>query len=422
MVDYIIRKAERFFRFDIRYILANSFWIGSGKVLATLAAFFLSVLYARYLPKAVYGDYRYILSVLSIAGIFAVPGIGTAMARAIARGFEGTFRHGGRFIFLASFGISIVGIGCALFFFYNGNIYLGWGFALCALFFPFVEGMGNWRNYYDGKRLFKEKTVLNTIDQLAYTICMAGAIGAIIFLKLDAGTSLLILLLAYTLGEGLPNIVFFLQTLKKIPKNAPGEPGALRYGLHLSIANIPATIANYLDVVLLYAFMSPAAVAIYSFALALPEQLKSYLGIVTDISFPKLAVQSQNAESLRDLKKTLVTKAIKASYVTCAIVLAYIIAAPLIYSTFFPRYTEAIYLSQIFALSLVLFPFGVFNTALKAEGDMQKIYGYNVIAPVIQIAALVTLIPPYGLWGAVSARMIGRVANHILPLLFFIKK
>ncbi len=422
MVDRLIRKAERFFQTDIRYILANSSWVATGKAFATLTAFLLSILYARYLPKAVYGDYRYILSVLSIAGIFAVPGIGTAMARAVARGFEGTFRRGGHFIFLASFGISIISIGCALFFFYNSNTYLGWGFALCALFFPFVEGMGNWRSYYDGKKLFKEKTLLNTLDQLVYTVFMASAIGAIVLLQLDPGASLLILLLAYTLGEGLPNVIFFLQTLKKIPKNAPEEPGALRYGLHLSAANIPATVANYLDVVLLYAFMSPAAVAVYSFALAIPEQLKSYLGIVTDISFPKLAVQSQNAASLRDLRKTLIMKAVKTSYVTCVIVLIYIATAPFIYSIFFPRYTEAVYLSQIFALSLVLFPFGVFNTALKAEGDMQKIYGYNVMAPVIQITALVTLIPSYGLWGAVSARMIGRIANHILPLLFFIKK
>lgn len=419
MINYIIRKAERFFRVDIRYILTSSSWIAAGKIFASLIAFALSIAYARYLPKAVYGDYRYILSVLSVAGIFAVPGVGVAMARSVARGFEGTFRRGGKIIFLASFGISIVGIGCAIYFFYAGNIFLAWGFIITSIFIPLVEGLGNWRNYYDGKKAFKVKTILNTIDQLSYGFFMLLGVGIIYVFELSTGPSLLVLLIAYSLGEGLTNAFFFVQTLKKIPRNAAQEPGALRYGLHLSLANIPATIANYIDTILLYTFTGPATVAIYSFAIALPEQIKAYLGIVADISFPKLAQTTQDTRALAHLKKTLIRKTIRASIVTLGIVVVYIIAAPLIYKIFFPRYVESVLYSQVFALSLVLFPFGIFNTALKAEGNVKKVYVYNIIAPIVQITALIIFVPVYGLWGAIIGRIFGRIINLLLPLFFF---
>ncbi len=56
---------------------------------------------------------------------------------------------------------------------------------------------------------------------------------------------------------------------------------------------------------------------------------------------------------------------------------------------------------------------------MKAAGDIKKIYIYNIVSPLIQIAALALLIYPYGLWGAVAGRIIGRAANIMLPLLLF---
>ena len=61
----------------------------------------------------------------------------------------------------------------------------------------------------------------------------------------------------------------------------------------------------------------------------------------------------------------------------------------------------------------------MFNVALKAEGNVSKIYTYNIIAPVIQIMALVLLIPTFGLWGAIIGRSLGRLVNLFMPFLLF---
>ncbi len=421
MIRYTVTKIERFLGVDLKYILKSGSWITVGKILGSFIAFLLSIAYARYLSKSVYGDYRYILSVLSIAGIFALPGMGTAITRAVARGYDGTFRSGGRLIFFSSFGITIIGLLLAVGFYVNGNTSLAWGFVIASLIVPFVEGLGNWRAFYDGKKAFKAKTILNLCDQLFYALVMLLGIGMILFFNTHGPTSLLILLAAYSLGEGIPNIYFFLRTLKKVPRDAPTEAGSISYGLHLSLTNIPSTIANYLDAILLHSFIGPGALAVYSFAIAPPEQLKALFSIIPDIAFPKLALRTSESTGNTELKRNLDKKIFRSTIITLFITGLYIAAAPFIYNVFFPAYTKAIMLSQVFALSLILFPFGIYNTALKAEGNIKKVYVYNIAAPTIQIVALIVLIPFYGLWGAIWGRIIGRLANHLLPLFLFKK-
>ncbi|MEK7630437.1 MAG: oligosaccharide flippase family protein [Patescibacteria group bacterium] len=412
-----MNKMERLFGFNVSYLARGSFWLSLGQLATMSSAFFLSIAYARFLPKSVYGDYRYILSALSIVGIFALPGIGTSITRSVARGFDGTFRQGSKYIFFGSFGISLVGFGIASYFFITGDTTLAWGFIIASLVVPAVEGLGNWRAYFDGKKEFRAKTILNIIDQLFYFCSMAMAIGAIFYFRLSPASSLLVLLAAYSLGEGLPNIFFYLQTLRKIPKEVSIEPGSIHYGLQLSLVNIPATVANYLDAVLIHMFLGPAALATYSFAIALPEQIKSLLGTFADVTFPKIAAHPDTV----GLQDTLLKKALRATAISALIVLLYIIAAPWIYQLLFPRYIESVLLSQVFALSLVIFPFTIFNTAMKATGDIKKIYIYNIISPLIQIVALALLIYPYGLWGAVAGRIIGRITNIMLPIFLFQK-
>ena len=417
----VFKTLSRAFETDAEYLAQGTFWLTTGKVVGMAASFLLSIAYARYLSKDLYGSYRYVLSMLGIAGILALPGIGTAIVRSVAQGFEGTFRRGAKIIFFSSFGISLVGLGFALIFFVKGSPALASGFLIGALFVPFGEGLGNWRGYYEGKKDFRKKTFYNIASHVFYAVIMLAAIGIIFFKKLDVAPALVLLLGAYFLAHALPNILFFRIALRQISKDAPEDEHAIPYGLHLSMLSIPATVANYIDSVLLYAFLGPAALATYSFALAPIEQLKAFFSIVPEVAFPKLSEKTYRPEGEEDLKKSLVRKSLRTSVITVLGIAVYIFLAPYFFQIFFPRYIESVKFSQVFSLSLALFPFTIFNVALKAEGNIKKIYIYNVLAPVIQIAALLALIPFYGLWGAVWGKIIGRSANYFLPLLLFRK-
>ena len=419
LVLKILKLLERFLQTDAKYLAKGTFWLMLGRIAGMLAAFLLSVAYARYLFKGVYGDYRYILSLLGMAGIFTLPGMGSSIVRSVARGFSGTFRRGSSIIFFCSFGITIVAFAAAFFFLHQQKFGLALGFAAAAPLIPLVEGLGSWRAYLNGKKEFRKKTLFNIFIQIFYVAVMLGTVLGIYFLRLSAVSSAAILIAAYCVGRGLPNIYFFFKTRNEVSKNAPQDPGAIRYGLQLSLSGIPSTMANYLDAILLYHFLGPASLAVYSFAIALPEQLKAFFGTMVGVGFPKLSAKTVSIEESKQIKQTLPLKIIKASLITAGIVLIYILLAPYIYQIFFPRYLESIYLSQIFALSLILFPFGVFGTALTAQGSIKKIYIYRIGSPIIQIIALIVLIPIWGLWGAVLGRLISRILHYFLLFVLF---
>jgi|SRR3989344_5926111 len=413
------RAIERFLKTDTAYLARGGAWLSVGKIIRVGAAFLLSILYARYLYKSTYGDYRYIFSLIGLASILTFPDIGNVIIRGVARGFAGTFRRGALIIFLGTMAMAVLGIGASFLFFYMGNLPVAYGLLTAALLVPLMEGIGSWRAYYDGTKEFRKKTGYNFVIQILYVISMAIVVTSIYFFKIPNMYAVALLVGTYLSAQGIPNIFILRKILKEIPKKTPVEPGAIRYGFHLSLNNIPTNIATYLDTILLYHFLGPTGVAVYSFAIAIPEQMKAFFGTIAAAGLPKIS-EKTGVEELGEVRKSLPKKILKSSLFTGIIVLIYIAVAPIIYSVFFPRYLESTALSQIFALSLVTFPFAFFGTALMAEGNIKKVYAYRILTPVVQIVAFIVLIPLYGLLGAVAGRVMGRLAQHLLLYIIYI--
>jgi len=410
-----IKKLERFLSTDTTYLARGSFWMSLGSIVNMGIALLLSIAYARYIPKETYGSYRYVFSLLGAAGIFALPGMAVIITQSVARGFLGTYRRANRIIFYGSIGISIISVGASIFFFQQNNLTLAIAFLASAIGTPFVEGLGNWKGYYDGMKAFKRKTMLNIKIKIFYGISMLSAIFCIWFFYLPPTIATALLVSAYVIPLGIANIFVVRRTFREIPTDAPVEPGAIPYGVHLSLASVPTTIASYIDGLIVFHYLGPVALATYSFATAIPDQIKVILINIANTTTPKLAQREFTIEQKKDLAKKL----FRASALTALAILGYIIVAPLIYTIFFNRYTDAIAYSQVFAVSLALFPFGIFGNAIRAEGNITKNYILDSTVSGIQIVALIMLIPWYGLWGAVWARVTGRFANNFFSYVLF---
>lgn len=417
----ISRFLTSFLRTDIAYLAKGSFWLSIHKAASISIALLLSIAYARYLPKETYGDYRYVLSFLGMLGIFAIPGMGTALIQSVARGFAGTYKNASKIIFLSSFGISAVCAITALYFFAQGNISLTLGFLAAALFAPASEGLGSWHGYLTATKQFKKGSLLSSAIQLFYGLGMLAAVAIIAIQSLSHSISIVLLVGTYLSTHALANIFFSWRVWQNIPPDAPSDPEAIRYGLHFSVSEIPSIVATYLDSLLLYSFLGPSALAVYSFALAPVEQLKGLFGTAASVSMPKLAEKTAAPQTRESVRKLLPSKLYRASALTAVGVFAYIIAAPFLFQILFPRYIEAVPFTQILAVSLILFPLGVFGTALKAEGAIKEIYAFSIGTPLIQILAMLILIPLYGLWGAVLARVGGRLFHHALLTFLYLR-
>src|SRR3989338_6433832 len=423
MLQRIRKFTDRLLQIDSAYMITNGFWLSFGKIMSMLVLLFLSVAYAKYLTKDVYGEFRYVMSAMGMFSIITLPGLATSVMRSVARGYEGTFRDAAWRMFFISFGMTVVGFGFAFFyFFFPQNISLAFGFVVAAALAPLVEGLGTWRAYLDGKKEFKQKALRNISGNIFYGLLMATALAAIYYGHASINISLAILLGASYIGHGLPNIIYSIKSLRNIPANAPTEPGSLTYGYHLTLLDIIPNVAYNIDAILLFNFLGPSTLAVYSFAIAPIEQIRTLFDLVLTMVFPKIAMKTKNAETTDKLKGAIRVKVLRSLPVTAAAVLAYILAAPVLYHYLFPAYTESILPSQILALSLIFFPLNISTSALKAEGNIKKLFIISTIPPVAKIAAFLVFVPLYGLWGAVAVRVAGIILNYFLAFFLFQKK
>lgn len=213
--------------------------------------------------------------------------------------------------------------------------------------------------------------------------------------------NLLVVLAAYLSSWGLARTFFFYRAIKKSPPNSKRDPGMIRYGKHLTAMTVASTVAGNVDTVILWHLLGPASVAFYVFAQTIPLKLAAMLKIANRIAFPAMAVQ--NHETLR---KTLLPQV----FLLCAFALlyaaAYVLAAPFIFTIFFPRYKEAIVFTQLLSILIVLQPFSLLSSSLAAQAKKETLYWYSFGVPLVRILLFLLFIPPFHLWGAVLALML----------------
>jgi len=199
-------------------------------------------------------------------------------------------------------------------------------------------------------------------------------------------------------------------------ETAKNDTEITTYAKHLSLINVISIIASYIDQFLAFHFLGPANLANYAFATSPPEQIKGLFKGLPDLALPKFSERTEE-----ELKKTMTRKIIILTVFTILVVAAYIILAPWFYKIFFPRYVDAIFLSQIFALSLLNTPSALIIGALTAHKKLKKLYLFNVVNPLFQILIMAVLTPLYGLIGLIIARIIARTFTSFFSLGIYYK-
>ena len=127
-----LRASEKYTQTDMVYLAKGGFWLNSAQVLTALSSFLLALLFARLIPKEVYGNYKYILSLAGIAATFSLTGISAGILQAVARGYTGTFIQATKVLVKWNSLIFVFSLIGALYYFSNGNSTLGYGFIIIA--------------------------------------------------------------------------------------------------------------------------------------------------------------------------------------------------------------------------------------------------------------------------------------------------
>lgn len=403
----ILKYSEKYTKTDMVYLAKGGFWLSLNNIVIAVITLVISIAFANLLPREIYGQYKYAIAVFAILKLFTLEGMGTAVTQAVARNFEGVVKKALRTRILWGVIGSLIGFSLTIYYYFAGNPVLAVTFFIIGIFVPLFDSFSVYIPYLNGKKLFP------ALAKLRISVEVVSA--AVLIVALFLTDNLFVILISYFLPHATMRIIFYFFAIRKYKLNQKIDDQVISYGKHLSIMAVISQIADNIDKILLWHLLGAIPVAIYSFAVAIPNQLKSFVKEIKILALPKLSAQDPAV-----IKKTLTKKILKTMLILVPVVAANIILAPFIFTLFFPQYIESIFYSQIFALSILLAPQMLFKTHLEAHIKKKRLYFINFFTPSIRILLFIFLIPIYGIIGAMLSIIIARSINF--GLLYYLFK
>mgnify|MGYP001582461265 CR=1 FL=1 len=398
--------AERFTKTDLSYLFKGGAWLVLGQISISGLAFLASVAFAHFVSKDDYGTYRFLLSVFWSLTAFGLSGIPTALSRAIARGDDGSYWHALRLSLIGSIPMALISLGLTAYYFLNGNTLLTYGCLVIALFGPLMQAAYLYGAVLEGKKAFRINAIggilLNLVPTLGLVALMFILHDPVVFLATFLGASVL---------TGALISVYVVRHFSVSHSSVRSEEFRI-LGFHLSAMNVLFTLSQQADKLLIFHALGPVNLAIYTFAVSIPDQLKALLGNLETLSFPKFAKRA-----VHEILPTLGARVWGLTGLITIVVVAYVAAAPFLFSVLFPAYMDSVFISQLYALSLIPSASVVPYSLLQAHAAKRELYIYNTIIPIFQIGSLYVGILFFGLIGAIGARVITRVLTLIVSMI-----
>lgn len=396
----LLRSSERYTKTDMVYLASGGFWSTLAQVVTAITVLSFAVIVSRYLPKAVYGEYKYVLATLSLIGVLSLNGLGTAVFQSAARGYDGALQEGFWTNIRWSALVFLGALGVASYYFFQGNYTLGLSFLIGGSFSPFLASANFAGGFLQAKKDFRRSALyFGVIENLA-------AIGALAVTALLTN-SVLALVAVYFLGNTLTTLWIYRRVTRLYqPDPAKKDPGTLTYSKHLSLMGILSGIAGNIDQVLLFHFVGPAQLATYNFAIAIPDQTKGPLKSLNTMVQAKFVNRSDS-----EIRSGMGTKIFWLLVSSIVSILIYVAMAPYIYHELFPKYSDAVFFSQIYIISLLTLAFAPAGSYLAAKKKVREQYILNVGGSILQIVLMVLGIMWAGLFGLVVARVTTRIIN-----------
>jgi len=403
-----LSKSDSFFKTDMVYVAKGGTWLLLGQIISSIATFLLVIAFANLIPKETFGTYKYILSLTAILLIPSLPGMNTAINMASARNLDGTLVLAVKTKIRWGLLSSLASLLLSGYYYLSGDTVLTISFLITSIFLPFIDAFGIYGPFLNGKRKFKISVKYEALTQIIST----GFLISVLFLT----KNLFLIVFSYFLSWTLLRYLFYKITTKRFVVTKEEDTTTIPFAKHLSLMKIISTVASYIDRIFVFHFLGAIPLAVYSFAIAIPEQIKGAFSLLDTLAFPKFVGRNTN-----EIKASLKKKGVRLFLLGVIVIGAYILVAPLIFKVFFPQYLEAVFYSQLFALSmlnLALFPA---TTALKAKKNVKELYISNFVTSVFQIVIMLVFILWKGLLGLIIARIFSRFFGSLLDTYLFYK-
>lgn len=400
-----LRSTEKYTKTDMIYMAKGGSWLLSGQIISSIIIFLSAIAFANLIPKEVYGTYKYVLSIAGLLTAFTLTGLGTSISKAASEGFESIIKKSFLINIKGSFIFILTTIILSGYYFFNNNSELGYAMLIIGFFSPLVSGFNLFSPFLVGKKDFRKATLYWTSKNILSTSSL--------ILILFFSQNIFVILVTYFFSQVIFSGFFFALTVRQSQSKEGEDFGVVKYAKHLSVMNIISTGAVHLDKILVFHYLGGVELAIYTFATAVPEQMRALFKQISLLAFPKFVTKK-----ITDIKFSISKKIFGFFSLVLVTTIFYIIISPYLFQLIFPEYIDSVIYSQIFSISLI----GVIGliplSALKAKAESKTLYKINTINALLGILTMFIGIYFYGLLGLVVARVFSKTIETVVIFFF----
>lgn len=377
--------------------------LGSAQAFAALDGFFIYVLVARFVDPALFGEYKYFVSIFELSSICALSGMKISLIRSVARGFEGSLRQG--FWLRVQYGY-VLGIPLAAMGFYRawqGQWPQAFLFFLLYFSIPFLYAFSLALPFLQGKKAFSSLSKIMFVSEL---ITLTSMLLAIFFTK--TSVAFFTIFFAFSLAG---YIAFYIYARRHVEDQAT-DPQLLSHARHQSFLDVLQIIAGRIDSTILFHLLGPVELAFYAFGVLTVDQLRGLCSVIYTAIGPRFA-----SYHLKDTLRTISQKMFMMGLLGAIVAVAYWVVAPVLYQVLFPRYVSVVAYSQVYALSLIfilpsLLGMYLLNLQdLRREATLYNLWNQGFLIVALFIGGIF-----YHMWGIVMARVLSSVFQLVTIL------
>lgn len=390
------------FGIDSRFFLKNQFFLSLSTIANISIGFGLSILFARYVDKTTFGQYSLITYFVSTLGFTGLYGLRSILPFVITKKREGFYPQALKYSFVSSLVGSIFLIAAAIYYFQPDKPNLTGVLVLTAALFPFLNSFVFYPSVLTGKNRFAAQSMYLIIKAV-----IPNAVLAVVILI--APQTFWLILFSFTTQVAI-DLILTRQTLKLL-KNKTTSPKDLAYGLKLSIIWLFPMAIVHLDKILLAKLLGFEGVAVYTFAILIPQQITNFLKNFQPLAVFKISLLSERRVELDLPKKTFALMLFIVPFVVF-----YIIAAPAIFNLFYPAYKESVFYSQLYSLGILFFPTTILTQSFHHLRRITSSFKFSLTTSIMRVIVVLVFVPKFGLTGAALSFVICSLIEFIIAL------
>lgn len=393
MAQQWLEKTGRQMGIDLPYFAKNGLWISIRQGVVALSSLAMIAVFSRYVSPEIFGKYQFILSIVSLAMIFSLPGMSTALVQTAARGKDGFYKDA----FRRSVRMSIVGSGVLVLvggYYFLSSVELGVSIFTVAVAFPFVSSFGLWEAYLQGRERFDIAARNASIMALLQALAVCGA--AIIFPRY-----LIAVVLAYAVSIGLANAIYYRASQSTV-RNDETEEESVRFGYFMTKMGVLGVLSEQIDKLLVGILLGPSQLAVYAIISFFGLRIKDVVRPFSAMLVPKMATETRLFHEIVKLHWRPLLLGLLS--IIAASALFYFLVVPLNNLVFSETYAEYSRLSQWYVVTVLLsVPLTALGYYIYAKQNTYAITLSNTVYHVLRIGINVLMIWNYGLLGVVFA-------------------